>query len=252
VYNTYAEWKETNFPFWSENTIQRVFANLEENGLVVSIQPMKGKYDRTKYYRIDYTKLEEFEIAKTRVIDDPNLVSSDDPNLVCSLDESEITAETTPLSAEEIKKITKSANKDMDALLEQERLAAENKSKAWKHRQSFAFNSTILAFADLCVKRFGEPAKKDLSLWVMEIGSWTDAGATPDDWKRAEEIVSGYTQPVLSVTGMTKAVKFAAQERKNGQTPVETREPYHPEFEIVRADPEEDKKYVPNPNRRKP
>lgn len=79
VYNTYAEWKESNFPFWSENTIQRTFASLEEKGLVVSIQPMKGKYDRTKYYRIEYTKLEVY----------------DDPKMVCSLNESEITTETT-------------------------------------------------------------------------------------------------------------------------------------------------------------
>ena len=64
VYNTYAEWKETNFPFWSENTIQRIFTNLEDMGLVVSIQPMKGKYDRTKYYRIEYTKLEAFDDTK--------------------------------------------------------------------------------------------------------------------------------------------------------------------------------------------
>ena len=85
VYNTYAEWKETNFPFWSENTIQRIFANLEEMGLVVSIQPMKGKYDRTKYYRIEYTKLEVFEDTKSEVIDDPKLVSS--------LNESENTTE---------------------------------------------------------------------------------------------------------------------------------------------------------------
>jgi hypothetical protein len=85
VYNTYAEWKETNFPFWSENTIQRIFVNLEEMGLVVSIQPMKGKYDRTKYYRIEYTKLEVFEDTKSEVIDDPKLVSS--------LNESETTTE---------------------------------------------------------------------------------------------------------------------------------------------------------------
>ena len=71
VYNTYAEWKESNFPFWSENTIQRTFASLEEKGLVVSIQPMKGKYDRTKYYRIEYTKLEVFY----------------DTKMVCSLNE---------------------------------------------------------------------------------------------------------------------------------------------------------------------
>ena len=79
VYNTYKEWQENNFPFWSENTVQRVFASLEEKGLVISIQPMKSKYDRTKYYRIDYPKLDTF----------------DDPKLGCSLDESETTAETT-------------------------------------------------------------------------------------------------------------------------------------------------------------
>lgn len=79
VYNTYKEWQENNFPFWSENTVQRVFASLEEKGLVISIQPMKSKYDRTKYYRIDYPKLDAF----------------DDPKLGCSLDESETTTETT-------------------------------------------------------------------------------------------------------------------------------------------------------------
>jgi DNA-binding transcriptional regulator YhcF (GntR family) len=79
VYNTYAEWRENNFPFWSENTIQRTFSNLEDAGLIVSIQPMKGKYDRTKYYRIDYTKLDAI----------------DDTKLVSSLNESETTTETT-------------------------------------------------------------------------------------------------------------------------------------------------------------
>jgi len=89
VYNTYKQWQEENFPFWSENTIQRVFASLEEKGLIISIQPMKSKYDRTKYYRIDYTKLEVF--------DDPKSEPIDDPKLVCSLNESENTTETTAI-----------------------------------------------------------------------------------------------------------------------------------------------------------
>ena len=86
VFNTYAEWKESNFPFWSENTIQRTFASLEEMRLVVSIQPMKGKYDRTKYYRIEYTNLNGIE--------DTNLVRSEDTNLVRSLNVSETTEAT--------------------------------------------------------------------------------------------------------------------------------------------------------------
>lgn len=121
----------------------------------------------------------------------------------------------------------------------------EKAGKSWNHREKFQFNEHILAFADKCAQRFGEPTKKDISLWVEEIGSWVDAGGRVGDWERAVEIVSGYSQPVISITGMTKAIKFAIQERKNGiQAP---REEYHPEYRIVRADPEEDKKYTPMP-----
>jgi len=106
VYNTYKEWQENNFPFWSENTVQRIFASLEEKGLVISIQPMKSKYDRTKYYRIDYTKLEAF--------DDPKSTPIDDPKLGCSLNESENTTE----------KTTEKENPDiLDGILEFERTA---------------------------------------------------------------------------------------------------------------------------------
>ncbi len=87
VYNTYAEWKETNFPFWSESTIQRIFTNLEDMGLIVSIQPMKGKYDRTKYYRIDHSKLDTIEDVK----------------LTRSLNESETTTEKTTIAPENSK-----------------------------------------------------------------------------------------------------------------------------------------------------
>lgn len=91
VYNTYAEWKENNFPFWSEHTIQRIFLSLEEKGLIVSIQPMAGKYDRTKYYRIEYAKLDIFDDAKS--------ASIDSANLACSLDDTENTSENTTYSA---------------------------------------------------------------------------------------------------------------------------------------------------------
>lgn len=146
------------------------------------------------------------------------------------------------LSAEEIKQ----ANLKVDAIFESQRQAEEAKKqgKAWKQRSSFSFNEHVLALADKCVTRFGEPSKRDLTTWVMEIGSWVDAGARVGDWERAEAIVSGYTQPVISITGMTKAIKFSVQERKNGQTPrpVEER---HPEWvPFVQPDPAQ---FVPMP-----
>lgn len=57
VYNTYAEWKEKDFPFWSEDKIQRVFLDLEKIGLVISAQLDAKKRDMRKFYRIDYGAL---------------------------------------------------------------------------------------------------------------------------------------------------------------------------------------------------
>jgi hypothetical protein len=54
VYNSYTEWKE-NFPFWSERTILRIFANLEKLGLVDSEQP-DGR-NRKKQYAVNYAAL---------------------------------------------------------------------------------------------------------------------------------------------------------------------------------------------------
>ena len=57
VYNTYAEWKEKDFPFWSEDKIQRVFLDLEKIGLVISAKLDAHKRDMRKFYRIDYNAL---------------------------------------------------------------------------------------------------------------------------------------------------------------------------------------------------
>lgn len=54
VYNTYAQWKEDNFPFWSEDKIQRVFLSLEKSGAVISAQLDAKNRDMRKFYRIDY------------------------------------------------------------------------------------------------------------------------------------------------------------------------------------------------------
>lgn len=54
IYNTYAEWKSQYFRFWSETTIKRIIRNLENLGLVKSVQAEKTDYDHRKFYVIDY------------------------------------------------------------------------------------------------------------------------------------------------------------------------------------------------------
>lgn len=59
VYNTYEKWRKDNFPFWSVRTIQRIFTDLEETGLVIAKAFNAHKWDQEKWYRIDYAKLNE-------------------------------------------------------------------------------------------------------------------------------------------------------------------------------------------------
>lgn len=59
VYNTYESWQENDFEYWSVETIKRTFAKLEKNGFVISGNFNKMPMDRTKWYTINYEKLEE-------------------------------------------------------------------------------------------------------------------------------------------------------------------------------------------------
>lgn len=94
VYNSYEEWQEDNFVFWSIPTIQRTFMRLEKMGVVLSRQFWAKQRDMRKFYRIDYDRLDG--------LDDINLMSSEGIKLMSSTtsncddvkDESETTAGT--------------------------------------------------------------------------------------------------------------------------------------------------------------
>lgn len=58
VYNSYQKWQEDNFSFWSVDGVKKIFLRLEEMGLLVSAQLSDNPWDKTKYYRIDYEKLD--------------------------------------------------------------------------------------------------------------------------------------------------------------------------------------------------
>ncbi|ABY44628.1 conserved phage C-terminal domain-containing protein [Bacillus mycoides] len=68
VYNSVAEWVK-QFPFWSENTIRRIVKNLEDEQLLVIGNYNRAKFDKTKWYSINYEKLRLLEPTN----DVPNL-----------------------------------------------------------------------------------------------------------------------------------------------------------------------------------
>jgi hypothetical protein len=57
VYDSYEEWQERHFPFWSWRTVQRIFLELERLDLVFTSTP--GGRDRRKWYAINYELLNQ-------------------------------------------------------------------------------------------------------------------------------------------------------------------------------------------------
>jgi hypothetical protein len=92
VYNTYESWQD-QFPFWSRRTIQAIFRRLECLGIVESSQKYnRSRWDKTKWYTIDYTKLSELMpqslAAEAPANDDPMTVPSMSP--AATIDETPI------------------------------------------------------------------------------------------------------------------------------------------------------------------
>jgi hypothetical protein len=60
IYCSYKDWQK-EVPFWSESTIKRAFKSLEETGILVTANWNESKLDKTKWYSINYEKLQEYE-----------------------------------------------------------------------------------------------------------------------------------------------------------------------------------------------
>lgn len=71
VYNSYAEWKSDYFPWLSESTIKGIFTQLEKTEKVVlSLQGVKNKSDRRKWYTIDYKAWDTFWLVMRQKMSD--------------------------------------------------------------------------------------------------------------------------------------------------------------------------------------
>lgn len=57
IFNSYPEWKK-QFPFWSLITIKRTIYSLEKQNLLLIGNYNKAKFDKTKWYSINYQTIE--------------------------------------------------------------------------------------------------------------------------------------------------------------------------------------------------
>lgn len=61
VYNSIENWQKEHFPFWGEKTIRRAMDRLTELGLIVCEKLQERTRNQTKFYTIDYKKLDEIQ-----------------------------------------------------------------------------------------------------------------------------------------------------------------------------------------------
>ena len=69
VYNSYQKWHENNFPFWHTSKIQRIFKALENKRLLLSANYNGAGFDKTKWYSINYDRLQELVDIKEQLAD---------------------------------------------------------------------------------------------------------------------------------------------------------------------------------------
>lgn len=89
TYHAYDKWAKEDFPFWSGDTVRRAVKFLEDIRLVISTDEYNSwKADNTKWYRIDFGKLQEIiniveELRKERQEDEIEEQVADTVNADC-------------------------------------------------------------------------------------------------------------------------------------------------------------------------
>lgn len=61
TFNSYEDWQEKSFSFWSIRSIRTYINNLENKKILIAANYNQFKRDRTKWYRIDYVALKNLE-----------------------------------------------------------------------------------------------------------------------------------------------------------------------------------------------
>lgn len=138
IYNSVSQWKK-QFPFWSESTIDRTIRSLDKLGLLFIGNYNRDRRDRTKWYSINYSQLDNIMKNAFSQNDECNLsncdnaISQDDPmqdvNLTKPLPKitTEITTNNNTSSCDDKSKPEKTDVIDFDLVMDAYNDAVENR-----------------------------------------------------------------------------------------------------------------------------
>lgn len=151
VYNTIDDWHK-QFPFWSITTIRRIITSLEKKKLIITANYNKINIDRTKWYTINYSALDELENKDTAMNTNK---STDDNNTENSENNSGINEQS---------KLPKWTN----ASVQNEQTNTINNNRNYLQENTTTINSENISVVDNIFNT--KAKKKTLSLLAIKCG----------------------------------------------------------------------------------
>lgn len=174
TYNSYSEWQK-QFPWWSESTIKRIFQSLEKLDLLITGNFNHMSIDRTKWYTINYSRLDEFDQPRGQV--DPTKV------LDCTDERANLTPPIPETSTETSSEIFINTSFEEFWTAYPKKKSKEDARKAWK---KLKLNSDLLTKILTAI----EQSKKSTD-WQEKNGKYIPYPATWLNGKRWEDDISG-------------------------------------------------------------
>lgn len=176
VHNTLEEW-QSMFPFWSTDTIMRIFKNLKACGLIFVEQKNKSTYDRTNFYTINYSHSALFDSGESSSNDTCNLRPSECGNLRPSLSKQRLQTEITTESKEASQAPIHAKRKKSDNLT----LVKWAELQKEQGTPLLSDDDAIFAYAD-AIKL---PKDFLLIAWHMFKAKYKSSSKTYKDWRAA-------------------------------------------------------------------
>lgn len=144
IYNSVSQWKK-QFPFWSESTIDRTLKSLNKLGLLFIGNYNRDRRDRTKWYSINYSQLDNIMKNAFSQNDECNLSNCD--NAISQVDPMQDVNLTKPLP-KITTKITTNNNTSSD-----------DDQSAPKNKNSIDFDLVMDAYNDAVENRLPKVSK---------------------------------------------------------------------------------------------
>ena len=194
IYNSVSQWKK-QFPFFSESTIGRAIKNLEEKGFLFIGNFNKDRRDRTRWYSINYQKLDE--VMKNAISQNDECNKSKCSNAISQNDKMQQANLTTPLPENTTKNTTENTTNIIADKPQNPKRAYQlpDNFKPNDHHRDIALNENVnldtefIKFRDYCLANGKKYIDWNAAFnnWLRNAGGYKKTNKTPSKFMTLAE-----------------------------------------------------------------